>query len=267
MHSAHFLKMVRKWRKWSMGYEELSSVDASYPSFKKRGHRGRRNAVTVVVGKEKEVFRVEPQILDYGLFQSLLQRATIERIHWDGKENEYKPTPECIFLNCDAILFEHMLWLVNNDDPCLRYLNLESRLVQIEAPMCCTRPILKGGNLEFINPVGSKKGPGSSYMYILLWSCVFHGSVAMELVDLGSIKVMVQLHLWMELCPTTLEKNEQVDWGSVEYSVFQTSTFSGGVEPCHDSLRMGLYFATTPNPFCQAYISHGESQLDLDCRI
>lgn len=30
-----------------------------------------------------------------------------------------------IFLDCDAILFEHILWLLNNDDPAIRQLNIE----------------------------------------------------------------------------------------------------------------------------------------------
>ncbi|GLJ21391.1 hypothetical protein SUGI_0393820 [Cryptomeria japonica] len=99
--------ILRKWRKWSMGYQVLSLPVPT--SFK----RNKRSPVTVVVGKEKKTFKVESQILEYYQFQPLLEKASVG-------DREC-----CIFLTCDAILFEHMLWLVDTHDPSLRSLNVE----------------------------------------------------------------------------------------------------------------------------------------------
>lgn len=103
-----------------MGYEEINRTPSS--SAKKQNRR--RNAVTVVVGNEKEIFKVEPHILDYGLFQTLMEKATVGKIF--GKDNGRKKScNDFVFLDCDAILFDHILWLVHTDDPSLRNFNLE----------------------------------------------------------------------------------------------------------------------------------------------
>nr|ADE76965.1 unknown [Picea sitchensis] len=120
MQKSHLWKTLRNLRKRSMGYKEIALSPSS--SAKKRNRR--RNAVTVVVGKEKKIFTVEPQILDSGLFQPLVEKATVGRIAWEANSRK-SPCVDCVFLDCDAILFEHMLWLVHNDDPSLRYLNLD----------------------------------------------------------------------------------------------------------------------------------------------
>lgn len=122
MHRDYLLKILRPWRKWSMGYEEIGFSPSSPVSRQNRGRK--RNAVTVVVGKEKEIFKVEPQILDCGLFQSLMEKAIVGRSSREDHGRK-KSCNDFIVLDCDAILFDHMLWLVHNDDPCLRYFNLE----------------------------------------------------------------------------------------------------------------------------------------------
>lgn len=120
MYRVCLLKILRKWRKRSMGYEEFNRAPSSSAKKLKR----RRNAVTVLVGKEREIFKVEPHILDCGLFQPLMEKATVGRIFRKGNGRK-KSWNEFIFLDCDAILFGHILWLLHNDDPCLRHFNLE----------------------------------------------------------------------------------------------------------------------------------------------
>lgn len=65
--------------------------------------------VTVVVGKEKRVFQVDPFILREYPFRLLIHN------YKDG----------VIFVDVDAILFEHMLWLLQNDSSSLFKLNLK----------------------------------------------------------------------------------------------------------------------------------------------
>jgi len=136
MHKACLLKILRRWRKWSTGYEEIG-LSPSSSSATRRNRRRRRNAVTVVVGKEKEIFKVEPQILDCGLFQPLMEKASVRRISREDHGRK-KSCNDFIFLDCDAILFDHMLWLVHNDDPCLRNFNLEILMEFYSEEHCST---------------------------------------------------------------------------------------------------------------------------------
>jgi len=78
-----------------------------------------------MVGKENNIFTVEPQILHSRLFQPLVEKATIGRIVWEVDSRTNPSCMDCVFLDCDVVLFEHMLWLVKNDDPSLCYLNMD----------------------------------------------------------------------------------------------------------------------------------------------
>ena len=102
----------------------------------------RKSLVTLLVGKERQVFKVEPQMMEHRLLECLLERTRSKALTspsldsptqalWADKENEPVHTNNIksgncpIFLDCDAILFEHILWLLNNDDPAIRQLNIE----------------------------------------------------------------------------------------------------------------------------------------------
>ena len=104
----------------------------------------RKSLVTLLVGKERQVFKVEPQMLKHRLLECLLARTnSAEKLLpssstslsqdalWEEKENvvlhrkKGSAARKPIRLDCDAILFEHILWLLNNDDPAIRQLNIE----------------------------------------------------------------------------------------------------------------------------------------------
>ena len=51
-------------------------------------------------------------------FQDSLRQG--KYYHYRDRDHDNEP----IFLNCDAILFEFFIWLVENDDPSLRDLDL-----------------------------------------------------------------------------------------------------------------------------------------------
>ena len=51
-------------------------------------------------------------------FQDSLRQG--KYYHYSLRDHDNEP----IFLNCDAILFEFFIWLVENDDPSLRDLDL-----------------------------------------------------------------------------------------------------------------------------------------------
>ncbi|XP_074264684.1 uncharacterized protein LOC141587144 [Silene latifolia] len=83
--------------------------------------------VTVVVGKEKKEFLVDPFVLQEGPF-----RVLIETVMKGNDKNRPKvlkmegiSNKRAIFVDVDAILFEHMLWLMYNDCSSLFKLNVK----------------------------------------------------------------------------------------------------------------------------------------------
>ncbi|KAK4728339.1 hypothetical protein R3W88_021327 [Solanum pinnatisectum] len=94
-----------------LGYRPLVEDgydDSSYP-------------VTVLVGKEKREFLVESFVLEESPFRSLIEMVRKED-RGKVKENRGK---KVIYVDVDAILFEHMLWLMQNDCYSLFQLNLK----------------------------------------------------------------------------------------------------------------------------------------------
>ncbi|URE02117.1 hypothetical protein MUK42_22594 [Musa troglodytarum] len=76
-----------------LGYRPLAPLEEPPPP------------VRVVVGKERRVFLVDPFVLDSNPFRILMEAAGDERSRRKG----------AVFVDVDAILFEHMLWLAYNE--------------------------------------------------------------------------------------------------------------------------------------------------------
>ncbi|KAJ1414595.1 hypothetical protein SESBI_18846 [Sesbania bispinosa] len=83
--------------------------------------------VTVVVGKEKRVFLVEPFVLQENPFRVLMDismrkdQDPAEKDHFHFTSSQQR----VIFVDVDYILFEHMLWLMHNDTSSFFQLNLK----------------------------------------------------------------------------------------------------------------------------------------------
>ncbi|KAJ8555130.1 hypothetical protein K7X08_012626 [Anisodus acutangulus] len=86
------------------------------------GYGDSDDPVTVLVGKEKREFLVEPFVLEEGPFRSLIEMVRKED---KGRVKENIRTKKVIYVDVDAILFEHMLWLMQNDCSSLFKLNLK----------------------------------------------------------------------------------------------------------------------------------------------
>ncbi|CAL5187737.1 unnamed protein product [Lathyrus oleraceus] len=85
--------------------------------------------VTVVVGKERKVFLVDPIILQEIPFQVLMD-ISMKKNPEETEKNHFRFTSShhderVIFVDVDDILFEHMLWLMYNDASSLFKLNLK----------------------------------------------------------------------------------------------------------------------------------------------
>lgn len=85
--------------------------------------------VTVVVGKERREFLVEPFVLEESPFRVLMETATssqqVENRGGTGCGGGDCGEKRVVFVDVDSILFEHMLWLMRNDCSSLFRLNLE----------------------------------------------------------------------------------------------------------------------------------------------
>ncbi|XXG38991.1 hypothetical protein AAC387_Pa01g0066 [Persea americana] len=91
-----------------------------------------QNWVTVVVGKEKRVFVVDPFVLEKDPFRVLLETMREKRSKGELDENKEEGV---IFVSVDAILFEHMLWLMHNDCSSFFQLNL-MEIIEFYAQDC-----------------------------------------------------------------------------------------------------------------------------------
>jgi hypothetical protein len=90
----------------------------------------------------QQTYLVHPSVLDHRIFRDLLHSCRNFR-HLPPNHRKCRPRlprhgraphdlkldqQQAIFLNCDAILFEFFVWLVENDDPSLPELDLEDLL-------------------------------------------------------------------------------------------------------------------------------------------
>ncbi|XP_072973827.1 uncharacterized protein [Typha angustifolia] len=80
--------------RWPVGYHRIAGAGEKVSS-----------PVRVVVGKEKRVFFVDSFVLDKYPFRVLMEMVR----NWESKRKD------AIFVDVDAILFEHLLWLVCDD--------------------------------------------------------------------------------------------------------------------------------------------------------
>ncbi|KAJ3700062.1 hypothetical protein LUZ61_003767 [Rhynchospora tenuis] len=90
-----------------------SSQNISYRYRRLANDIAETSTVTIVVGKEKRVFHVDQYVLDTYPFRCLLELAKA-----NGGNKRESCGSDCkgvIFLDLDAILFEHMLWLVSEE--------------------------------------------------------------------------------------------------------------------------------------------------------
>lgn len=105
------VSILRRRYSGRLGYRNLSSGGVF------------EDPVTVVVGKEKREFLVDPFVLEENPFRVLMdtanKNASVDEYATRRGDNE-----RVIFVDVDSILFEHMLWLVYNDFSSLFKLNI-----------------------------------------------------------------------------------------------------------------------------------------------
>ncbi|XP_071721991.1 uncharacterized protein [Rutidosis leptorrhynchoides] len=112
------------------------SMPPSRKGYRQLRHEGYDDPpVTVVVGKEKKEFLVEAFVLEEIPFQvlmSILEKKEEEekindviKVNNNNKRKGFDHNKRVIYVDVDVILFEHMLWLMQNDCSSLFQLNLK----------------------------------------------------------------------------------------------------------------------------------------------
>ncbi|KAM0029934.1 hypothetical protein Hdeb2414_s0018g00531471 [Helianthus debilis subsp. tardiflorus] len=86
-----------------------------------------QDLITVVVGKEKKKFLVDPFVLDENPFRVLIDLVNNKNKHSSSSRRMMNDLQKkrVLYVDVDAILFEHMLWLMHNDSSSLFNLNLK----------------------------------------------------------------------------------------------------------------------------------------------
>ncbi|KAF1887611.1 hypothetical protein Lal_00040665 [Lupinus albus] len=61
----------------------------------------------VYVGKSRRLYRVTSDVVDHPLFRELVERSRHQQEHQHDNIN----------VACEVVLFEHLLWMLENSDP------------------------------------------------------------------------------------------------------------------------------------------------------
>ncbi|BBN13631.1 SAUR family protein [Marchantia polymorpha subsp. ruderalis] len=78
-----------------------------------------QGCMAVYVGRERKRFVISTHYLNHHLFKALLKR-TEEEFGFEYRGG--------LHIACEAVLFEHLLWLIGSDDPAARTTELEDLL-------------------------------------------------------------------------------------------------------------------------------------------
>ncbi|KAL3363473.1 hypothetical protein AABB24_012648 [Solanum stoloniferum] len=80
-----------------------SSSEEENDSFSDENRCSGKNLFPVYVGKSRRRYLVSSDVIDHPLFRELVERS--------GESEEY------ITVGCEVVLFEHLLWMLENADP------------------------------------------------------------------------------------------------------------------------------------------------------
>ncbi|MCD7469930.1 hypothetical protein HAX54_009347 [Datura stramonium] len=102
--------VLKKMQSFKLGRVNGSSVVATHhhsssedDSFSNENQCSGKNLYPVYVGKSRRRYLVNSDVVDHPLFRELVERS--------GDSEEY------ITVGCEVVLFEHLLWMLENADP------------------------------------------------------------------------------------------------------------------------------------------------------
>ncbi|BAT76917.1 hypothetical protein LR48_Vigan01g286300 [Vigna angularis] len=95
--------VLKKWNSFGNGKQSRHSTSAVADD----ESSSRSDLHAVYVGKSRRLYRVSSGVLDNPVFRELVERSRDDSDHQDDTIN----------VACEVVLFEHLLWMLENADP------------------------------------------------------------------------------------------------------------------------------------------------------
>lgn len=107
--------VLKKWNSFgsNSGKHSRHSISAVADDDESFSSSSRSDLHPVYVGKSRRLYRVTSDVVDHPLFRELVERSRDEHEH----EHEHDSNTTTINVACEVVLFEHLLWMLENADP------------------------------------------------------------------------------------------------------------------------------------------------------
>ncbi|PHT52245.1 hypothetical protein CQW23_06707 [Capsicum baccatum] len=93
-----FKSVLKKMQSFKLGRANAYDDD--------NNNNNNNNLHVVYVGKSRRRYHVTSDVIDHPLFRELVERSSSSEV-----EEEY------VSVGCEVVLFEHLLWMLQNADP------------------------------------------------------------------------------------------------------------------------------------------------------
>ncbi|KAJ1418777.1 Small auxin-up RNA [Sesbania bispinosa] len=97
--------VLKKWNSFGNGKQSRHSISAV--ADEESSSSSRSNLHPVYVGKSRRLYRVSSDVVDHPVFRELVERSRDSDDQNDTVVN----------VACEVVLFEHLLWMLENADP------------------------------------------------------------------------------------------------------------------------------------------------------
>ncbi|XP_027333672.1 auxin-responsive protein SAUR78-like [Abrus precatorius] len=95
--------VLKKWNSFGNGKQSRHSISAVAAD---EGSSSRSDLHAVYVGKSRRLYRVTSDVVDHPVFRELVERS----------RDSAPPQHDTINVACEVVLFEHLLWMLENAD-------------------------------------------------------------------------------------------------------------------------------------------------------
>ncbi|RDX84875.1 hypothetical protein CR513_34008, partial [Mucuna pruriens] len=101
--------VLKKWNSFGNGKQSRHSTSAVADD----ESSSRSDLHAVYVGKSRRLYRVPSDVVDHPVFRELVERSRDS----DQNEDQHQHQHDTINVACEVVLFEHLLWMLENADP------------------------------------------------------------------------------------------------------------------------------------------------------
>ncbi|KAK1408528.1 hypothetical protein QVD17_40385 [Tagetes erecta] len=95
--------VLKKWHSFSNKSAGFTKDNVSAPSSDEDDYNNSSHSHVVYVGKSRRRYLITSEVAQHPLFQELVERS--------GDETS------SVTIDCEVVLFEHLLWMIENADP------------------------------------------------------------------------------------------------------------------------------------------------------